>query len=76
MRRLKSLSAEETNEFCGACHRTWGQVAQMRLRGPLNVRFQPYRITNSKCFDAEDRRIACTACHDPHSQLRENPGRL
>jgi hypothetical protein len=69
MRRLKLLSAEDMNELCGACHRTWAQVAQMKLRGPLNVRFQPYRITNSKCFDAEDRKIACTACHDPHSEL-------
>ena len=45
----------------------------MKLRGPLNVRFQPYRITNSKCFDADDRRIACTACHDPHSELLKTP---
>jgi hypothetical protein len=73
MRKLKTLSAEETNELCGACHRTWGQVVQMKLRGPLNVRFQPYRITNSKCFDAEDSRIACTACHDSHRELVKVP---
>ena len=73
MKDLKSLSAEDLNELCGACHRTWAQVAQMQLRGPLNVRFQPYRITNSKCFDAEDRKIACTACHDPHSELVKTP---
>jgi hypothetical protein len=69
MRSLKSISAEEMNELCGACHRTWAQVAEMKLQGPLNVRFQPYRITNSKCFDADDRRIGCTSCHDPHSEL-------
>jgi hypothetical protein len=69
MQSLRSLSAEEMNELCGACHRTWAQVAEMKLPGPLNVRFQPYRITNSKCFDADDRRIGCTACHDPHSEL-------
>ncbi|MEJ7605759.1 MAG: multiheme c-type cytochrome [Bryobacteraceae bacterium] len=73
MLKLSSLSAEDTNELCGACHRTWGQVIQMNLRGSLNVRFQPYRITNSKCFDAEDRRIACTACHNPHSELIQAP---
>jgi hypothetical protein len=73
MRKLRNLSAEDTNELCGSCHRTWAQVVQMNLRGPLNVRFQPYRITNSKCFDAEDRRIACTACHDPHNQPAKTP---
>jgi hypothetical protein len=73
MRNLKSVTAEEMNELCGACHRTWGQVVEMKIRGPLNVRFQPYRITNSKCFDADDRRIACTACHDPHSELATAP---
>ena len=73
MRSLKSISAEEMNELCGACHRTWAQVIEMKLRGPLNVRFQPYRITNSKCFDADDRRIACTACHEPHSDVARTP---
>jgi hypothetical protein len=73
LRPLETLSAEETNELCGSCHRTWAQVAQMNLRGPLNVRFQPYRITNSKCFDSEDRRIACTACHDAHSAVEKTP---
>ena len=73
LKKLRTLSAEEMNDLCGTCHRTWGQVVQMNLRGPLNVRFQPYRITNSKCFDAEDRRIACTACHDPHKQVSTTP---
>lgn len=74
MRKLSQLSAEEMNDLCGACHRTWAQVAEMKIRGPLNVRFQPYRITNSKCFDGEDRRIGCTTCHDPHSELATAPG--
>jgi predicted CXXCH cytochrome family protein len=38
----------------------------MGIRGVMNVRFQPYRLTNSKCYDAEDPRISCIACHDPH----------
>ena len=60
------LNAEETSNFCGTCHRTWETVALMGLRGVNNVRFQPYRLANSKCYDQDDRRIACTACHDPH----------
>jgi hypothetical protein len=66
MRRLGALTTEEVSELCGQCHRTWSQIAVNGPRGIQNVRFQPYRLTNSKCYDAADRRIRCTACHDPH----------
>ena len=59
-------------EFCGACHRTWAQVMMMPPQGVGNVRFQPYRIFGSKCFDFEDRRISCTACHNPHEEMRRD----
>jgi len=62
-------TAEETAELCGRCHRTWSQIALNGPRGVLNVRFQPYRLTNSKCYNTADARIACTACHDPHGLL-------
>lgn len=68
----KRLSTEELSDFCGACHRTWEQVATMNIRGVFNVRFQPYRLTNSKCYDPEDKRISCTACHDPHEGRKQN----
>jgi hypothetical protein len=32
------------------------------------VRFQPYRLANSKCYDTTDPRLRCTVCHDPHSE--------
>jgi hypothetical protein len=66
---LGALSAEEMGELCGRCHRTWSQIALNGPRGVNNVRFQPYRLANSKCFDAADSRIRCTACHDPHGPL-------
>jgi hypothetical protein len=66
MRKLGTLNAEQMSDFCGQCHRTWSQVATLGPRGIQNVRFQPYRLATSKCYDAEDRRIRCTACHDPH----------
>ena len=66
MRNLGALTTEEMSEFCGQCHRTWSQIASNGPRGIQNVRFQPYRLANSKCYDAADRRIRCTACHDPH----------
>jgi len=69
---LADLAAEDVSELCGKCHRTWAQVAQLGMRGTNTVRFQPYRITNSKCYDVEDQRIRCTACHDPHGQIETN----
>jgi hypothetical protein len=69
IRGLKGMNPQQTNEFCGVCHRTWETVMTMGLRGPNNARFPPYRLTNSPCFSVEDRRIACTACHDPHRAL-------
>jgi LSD1 subclass zinc finger protein len=74
MRKLSAFTAEEMSDFCGACHRTWSQIATGGPRGILNVRFQPYRLALSKCYDAEDRRIRCTACHDPHRPLETNAG--
>lgn len=69
---LADLAAEDMSELCGRCHRTWAQIARTGMHGPNTVRFQPYRMTNSKCYDVEDQRIRCTACHDPHGQLDTN----
>jgi hypothetical protein len=69
MRKLANSTAEEMSELCGRCHRTWSQIAVSGPRGVLNVRFQPYRLTNSRCYNVSDSRIACSACHDPHGPL-------
>lgn len=69
MDRLGAMSTEQTSNFCGGCHRTWDQIASSDIHGVINVRFQPYRLTNSKCYDTDDRRIRCTACHDPHGEI-------
>lgn len=66
-------TTEEISNFCGRCHRSWEQVQLMRIRGISTIRFQPYRLTNSRCYDAEDRRISCVACHDPHGALVTSP---
>jgi hypothetical protein len=67
--KLGRLSPEEISNFCGQCHRTWERVVRDRLRGEINVRFQPYRLANSKCYDGGDRRMSCIACHDPHRDI-------
>lgn len=67
--RLKNTSAEEVSDFCGNCHRTWAEIAAQGKPSIANVRFQPYRLTGSKCFDPYDKRISCLACHDPHKEV-------
>ena len=69
MLKLSSFNSEDTSVFCGQCHRTWAQIASEGPFGINNVRFQPYRLTNSRCYDPADRRIGCTACHDPHADV-------
>lgn len=69
MRPLSGSTAEDMAELCGKCHRTWSEIALRGPRGVNNVRFQPYRLVNSKCYGAGDARISCTACHDPHGPL-------
>jgi hypothetical protein len=69
MTRLKLSSTEDLANFCGQCHRTWDDIASSGIFGVSNVRFQPYRLTNSKCYDSEDARINCVACHDPHNEV-------
>lgn len=67
--KLRRLSAEDLSNFCGQCHRSWETVVKGRLLGQVDVRFQPYRLANSKCFDGVDPRISCLACHDPHQEI-------
>ncbi len=67
--KLGRRSPEEISNFCGQCHRTWEDVMQLQLHGKTNVRFQPYRLANSKCYDGHDRRMSCIACHDPHHNV-------
>ena len=66
---LGDLSSESISNYCGQCHRTWETVVRNRWRGEMNVRFQPYRLANSKCFNGSDPRISCLACHEPHHDV-------
>ncbi len=67
--KFDGLSAERILNFCGQCHRTWAEIAVLPNPGIANIRFQPYRLTNSKCYDPDDARIGCLACHDPHHEV-------
>ena len=59
-------------DFCGACHRTSWDVKLMGVTGVANVRFQPYRLENSRCWGKGVARLTCVACHDPHKPLERN----
>jgi hypothetical protein len=74
MPHLAAFTTEQMSDFCGQCHRTWSQIAASGPRGIQNVRFQPYRLGNSKCYDAADPRIRCTACHNPHRDVEPSAG--
>ena len=69
MPKISGFSTEQMSGFCGQCHRTWEEIAGSGKLGVTNVRFQPYRLTNSKCYDTDDARISCVACHDPHREV-------
>lgn len=68
------LSPDElSQEFCGSCHRSAEQVLSSKaLQGLHSVRFQPYRLFTSRGHEPFDPRMACTACHDPHANPRQD----
>jgi hypothetical protein len=72
----RRLNATASVDFCGACHRTWADVilGEQKFANVMNVRFQPYRLEDSKCWrnSAGDPRLACIACHNPHEQLNQD----
>ena len=64
------LSGDElTQDFCASCHRGNDEFTVLQTMAINNVRLQPYRIFHSKCY-SDDRRISCTACHNPHEPLK------
>jgi len=72
MKHLSKMSTEQISDFCGQCHRTWEEVIAQGRFDINDIRFQPYRLTGSKCYDVDDLRISCLACHDPHHELDSN----
>lgn len=69
----RSLGPVAQVDFCGACHRTSYDVLETRTKGVERVRFQPYRLEESRCWGEGDARLTCIACHDPHQPLNHDP---
>ncbi len=68
------LTAGGMDQFCGACHRTGNMVFEMGITGIEDLRFQSYRLSLSSCYNPDDGRISCVACHDPHQPLVKYAG--
>jgi cytochrome c554/c'-like protein len=60
-----------TQDFCASCHRGNDEFSLLQSMEINNVRFQPYRIFHSKCY-SDDRKISCTACHNPHETIKQD----
>jgi len=73
LKALIHMSADQASNFCGQCHRTWAEIAVEPHPSIANVRFQPYRLTGSQCYDPDDARISCLACHNPHHDFGPKP---
>jgi hypothetical protein len=69
MPSLSTDTTEQISNFCGECHRTWAEIAAGGQHGIVDIRFQPYGLSTSRCYDTEDKRISCLACHNPHDEI-------
>lgn len=66
------LSPGDSVDFCGSCHGTWWDVKLAHVTGIANVRTQPYRLMQSKCWGDGDARLTCISCHNPHETLSKD----
>ena len=69
---LKGMGPDKQADSCGPCHVTLAQGVFMGIDGITADRFPPYRLAGSPCYDEEDPRIGCIACHDRHETLVED----
>ena len=71
----RRLDANDLSQsFCGTCHTGFEQAMLLPGQSGINnIRFQPYRLFNSRGHNSNDPRIGCLACHNPHDKLQKEP---
>lgn len=64
---------ELSQSFCGTCHTSFEQAMLLPGQSGINnIRFQPYRMFNSRGHNTNDPRISCLGCHNPHEHLQKD----
>lgn len=61
-------SADQMNEMCGRCH----GLSNIDQAHPVIARFQPWGLSQSRCFRASAGKLSCASCHDPHANAQRD----
>jgi len=69
-------TAEQLLTLCGTCHRlpSPSQAGRIKPDNPTLVRFQPFGIAQSRCYQKSAGGFSCVTCHDVHTRAsRDRP---
>lgn len=63
------LGGEAKTAFCDDCHTSADKMKEQKPQGVHGVVSPAYRLQMSRCWNATDPRLSCSACHSPHAPL-------
>ena len=66
--RTGPLPADAMNAMCGRCH----GLSDVDPAHPVIARFQPWGLSQSRCFQQSAGKLSCATCHDPHENARRD----
>ncbi len=53
-------------DLCGRCHGTKQDVVSQNLPKSISNRMEPYRLSESRCYQESHDTLSCLTCHNPH----------